>query len=152
MKKAGITFENLHITFLVENTQLSKDINVNSVFLIGFINEKIVTVLNERGWDIPGGHVEPTDLDFFSALQREVIEESGVSIEKAIPYALLQFKDRKETMLFYASNSCTRGKFIPSFDAIDSKIMSVDAFLSAYHGKKEVMKILINNALEYLKF
>lgn len=46
------------------------------VFALGFIGERIVLARHERrGWDIPGGHLEPNE-DFENGLLREVWEET----------------------------------------------------------------------------
>jgi 8-oxo-dGTP pyrophosphatase MutT (NUDIX family) len=59
--------------FKIEKIHSFKDISKNSitaVFSIGFIRGKVLSTLNERGWDIPGGHVHP-DEDLIQALLRE---------------------------------------------------------------------------------
>lgn len=32
---------------------------VSAVFLIAIRDDRILAIRNERGWDVPGGHVEP---------------------------------------------------------------------------------------------
>ena len=56
---------------------------VTAVFALGVKDGKMVLIDDEeRGWDIPGGHVEPGEtLD--QALRREVREEAGCEITGA---------------------------------------------------------------------
>jgi len=42
-------------------------------------NNKVLLLRNERGWDLPGGHVKEGE-DIVSGLKREVFEETGLSI------------------------------------------------------------------------
>lgn len=148
-KKNDLIFGNIHINFIA-NDQFIKKEKVSAVFLIGFINELLITGLNERGWDIPGGHVEPMDLDLFSALKRETLEESGVILKTAIPYAVLKFDDKEDIMIFYTSKDCIFDKFVPKEDAFEMKLMTIPEFIEKYYGKKDIMKLLINKALDIL--
>ena len=75
------------------------------------------------------------------------MEESGVTVKTAVPYALLRFEGRDDQMLFYASNDCTLGEFTPSPDAFERQLMATDEFISVYHWKKDVMELLIERAL-----
>lgn len=147
-----ITLDDINISFIKQdNLDLVKE-KISAVFLVGFINNgNIVTTLNERGWDIPGGHVEQTDSSLLEALKRETIEESGVTLVNAIPYALIRFKGSESQMLFYASNNCTSGKFTPSNDALDRKFMTIEEFIAVYYWKKDLMELLIKKAIEILR-
>ena len=42
-------------------------------------NGKVLLILNERGWDLPGGHIRQAE-NAVSALVREVFEETGLTI------------------------------------------------------------------------
>ena len=145
------TIDNLHIEFIAKDVPLPERKSVSAVFLVGFIDGQIIAARNERGWDIPGGHVEPDDADIFTALQREAMEESGVTIKTAIPYALLRFEGREDQMLFYASNDCTLGEFTPWSDAFERKLMATEKFIALYHGQKDVIELLIKRAFESLE-
>lgn len=45
---------------------------VSAVFLLAIKGDTILAVRNERGWDIPGGHVEPGE-SYPGALARELM-------------------------------------------------------------------------------
>lgn len=142
-----MTFDKLRIQYIDEE-HLPQEQSVSAVFLIGFINDQIIAARNERGWDVPGGHVEPEDANLLSALQREVSEETGVIINgPAIPFATLQFEGNNKQMLFYTSHDCQLNDFIPSQDALERNLIPIDDFISCYNWDKKVMKILIDRAL-----
>ncbi|MFA5781870.1 MAG: NUDIX domain-containing protein [Bacteroidales bacterium] len=146
-----ITLGQLHIQYIDEN-HLPQKQSVSAVFLLGFIDGQIIATRNERGWDVPGGHVEPGDTNLLSALQREVKEESGVIIDgQAIPFATLQFEGNDKQMLFYTSRDCRLSDFIPSQDAFERSLMRVDDFIACYNSDKKVIEILIARALTVLK-
>ena len=65
-----MTFGDLHVDFIFKDAPLPERKSVSAVFLVGFIDGQIIAARNERGWDVPGGHVEPSDPDLFAALQR----------------------------------------------------------------------------------
>ena len=75
--------------------------NITAVFLIAF-NEKneILSCRNERGWDVPGGHIEQKE-SLEEGLLREVQEETGASFNNPIPFALLTLEGVNKSMLFY---------------------------------------------------
>ncbi|WP_274361907.1 NUDIX domain-containing protein [Paenibacillus thermotolerans] len=55
---------------------------VTSAFVLAFKeNALIVTNLNDRGWDIPGGHIEAGETPV-QAVMRELYEETGAVIEE----------------------------------------------------------------------
>jgi 8-oxo-dGTP diphosphatase len=49
-----------------------------AVFLLAITDNSILAVQNERGWEIPGGHVEAEESPA-SAIARETLEEAGAS-------------------------------------------------------------------------
>ena len=77
----------MKITLISKGAEIKKE-EVSAVFLIGFIGDKIVACRNERGWDIPGGHLEDGE-EPIDGVRRETEEEAGVSFKDAIPYATL---------------------------------------------------------------
>lgn len=46
-------------------------------------NGKIVLTKTNRGWELPGGHIEVGET-IFDTLQRELIEETGFKYTKAV--------------------------------------------------------------------
>ncbi|MCX6756278.1 MAG: NUDIX domain-containing protein [Candidatus Nomurabacteria bacterium] len=147
LKKNEFLIENIHIR-IVEERSLPDSNTVSAVFLIGFIDDKIVAIRNERGWDIPGGHVETTDLDLIDSLKREVDEEGGATFENAKPFATMRFEGKEKVMLFYVSKDCKLSEFIPKEDAFERTLMTVTEFISKYNWKKDVIELLIKKAVE----
>ncbi len=96
---------------------------VSAVFLIAFNGEKILSIKNERGWDIPGGHMEPRET-LIEGLHREVIEEGGADFITAVPYAILLADWTEKVMLFYITDSFQLGEFVPSEDVLDRNTLS----------------------------
>ena len=45
-------------------------------------NSKVLLILNERGWDLPGGHIRQGE-NIISALLREVFEETGLTLSES---------------------------------------------------------------------
>ena len=125
-------------------------VKVKSVFLIGFIGDKIVAARNERGWDIPGGHLEEGE-DPMDGIRRESEEEAGVSFKNAIPYATLSLPHEEKYMLFFASNSCVLGDFTPKPDAFERDLLDVETLIERYHWDKDLLRDLIRKAQEVLK-
>lgn len=145
-KENEFIIDNINIKFIDENS-LPESKDITAVFLIGFIDGEIIAIKNERGWDIPGGHVELTDLSLKDALIREIDEEAGAFIKDAKPYAVIQFHEIEKAMLFYVSDNCNFIDFIPKKDSFERKLMPISDFIGKYNWKKSVIELLIKRAL-----
>lgn len=141
---------NINIRFINENS-LPDPKTVSAVFLVGFIDDKIIAAKNERGWDIPGGHVEVTDTDLVESLKREVDEESGAVVDNVKPFAVVKFEGKDKVMLFYASNNCQLVEFVPKEDALDRELMTISEFILKYNWRKDIIELLIKRALLVLE-
>ena len=139
---------------LIPKGSIIKKSEVSAVFLIGFIGEKIVACRNERGWDIPGGHLENEE-ELIDGLRREAEEEAGVSFVDAMPYAKSstsnkgKYKDKY--MVVFVSNSCKLEDFTPKPDALERDLLDTETLIERYHGEKDLLCDLIQKAQESLK-
>ena len=128
--------------FLENNEEPPRKETISAVFLVAFKDGKVLSTQNERGWDIPGGHLEG-DEDPFVALQREVLEEAGTVVESAKPYAVLSSSTSPKVMLFFSSNSITLVEFISSEDVLARDMLNPEELLSRYYGDKDLLQSLI---------
>lgn len=65
---------------LILDNELPPTHLITSAFALAFQGRSILmTNLNSRGWDIPGGHLEPGESPE-EAVRREVVEETGVQL------------------------------------------------------------------------
>ena len=128
--------------FLGNNEEPPLRENVSAVFLVAFQDGKLLSIQNERGWDIPGGHLEGQE-EPFTALQREILEEAGALVNSAKPYAVLSSSTSSKVMLFFASESITLVEFVPSEDALDRALLDPEELLARYYGDKDLLRSLV---------
>lgn len=77
-------------TRTVVTTELPDQSRITGAFVLAFVgNELVLTQLKERGWDIPGGHLEPGESPA-DAMKRELYEEAGAVIDQ---YGLLGYEE-----------------------------------------------------------
>lgn len=138
---------NLKVNFIDESSLPAKEI-VSAVFFIGFIENKVIAIRNERGWDIPGGHVEASDANLIEAIKREVEEEAAAVFQCIKPFATLTYSGKKHTMLFFTSKNCLLNNFISKKDVFERKLMTIPEFITKYNWKKQVIVPLIERALK----
>lgn len=118
---------------------------ISAVFLIAFDGDKILSARNERGWDIPGGHLEGEET-LLEGLHREIIEEAGADFENAQAFATLHADWTDKIMLFFVSNNFTLGVFEPTEDAFERDVLSIEELIERYHGDKKMLTLLIGGA------
>jgi ADP-ribose pyrophosphatase YjhB (NUDIX family) len=117
-------------------------INVSAVFITAFSHGRILAVRNERGWDIPGGYLEP-DESPQEALDRELIEEAAASVQWKVPYAILSNPRSDKIMLVFAGEGIALGEFAPRDDALGREMLTIDELIHRYYGDKNLLRDLI---------
>ena len=133
------------ITYTGENFILPSREFLSAVFLIAIKGTKILCIRNERGLDIPGGHIEPGETPQ-QALIREVYEEAGATFEGEKLFAIVEsdaqdhYKD--EVMLMYATKDFKLGEFIPSEDAFGREVLEIDEFSKRYTGNFDFSELI----------
>jgi 8-oxo-dGTP pyrophosphatase MutT (NUDIX family) len=128
---------------------LPDDQSVSAVFLIAVRDDCILAVRNERGWDIPGGHVEVGETPL-SALSREIMEEAAATFVWAEPFAVLRRRQRPDVMLFFTTSAFELSVFGPKPDALDRALLSPEDLLKLYNGPADVLQLLIRSARDRL--
>ncbi|MCP5095235.1 MAG: NUDIX domain-containing protein [Chloroflexi bacterium] len=123
-------------------------------------NRFLMTQLNARGWDIPGGHIEPGESPE-AAVRREVYEETAVYIKDLHLFAYDKFvihapepKGYKypfpiSYQAFYLGNVAASDTFTPNGEANARKLFSSDEVFNTQWGGKNPG--LFKAALEKIK-
>lgn len=124
------------VKYTDENTILPERRLQSAVFLIAIRNGvEMLAIENERGWDIPGGHLEG-DETTHEGLVREVLEEGGATFENEKLLAIIesdtQGKYKDKVMLVYYADNFELGEFTPSEDAFSREVIEVDEFIKRY--------------------
>ncbi len=123
------------IKYTDENTVFPKKELLSAVFLVALDGLRILAIQNERGWEIPGGHIEAGETHE-EALVREVAEEAGATFSDAKLLAIIEssnqdiYKDK--VMLIYATKNFKLGEFTPSEDAFEREVIEIEEFLNRY--------------------
>ncbi len=124
------------VKYANENTVLPERRLQSAAFLIAIKNSKeMLAIENERGWDIPGGHLEG-DETVHEGLVREVLEEGGATFENEKLLAIIesdnQDKYKDKVMLIYYADNFELGEFTPSEDAFSREVIEVEEFIKRY--------------------
>ena len=139
-----------------ENTILPDRELISAVFLIAIMNTKILAIKNDRGWDIPGGHLEGDETPK-EGLIREVLEEGGATFSSEKLFAIIesdnQGKYKDKVMLIYVADNFELGVFASSEDAISREVIEITEFVKRYSQSNASLdlKEMILSAQKYLK-
>ena len=109
---------------------------------------QILAIENRRGWDIPGGRVEPGETPEETVV-REILEEASVVVENPQLVYLQDFVDRGWHIAYYRCDVVEVKPFHAEFETSKREFMTIDDFLSCYGGEDLAeTKSLIEKALK----
>lgn len=105
--------------------------DVSAVIALVFDEDgKMLAVKNQRGWDFPGGHVEPGETPE-AALHREVLEEACAKIRNP---RLFMSASMERTMLFYIAEIAELRPFTGEYETTTRTFMTPEEFIVSYDG------------------
>jgi 8-oxo-dGTP diphosphatase len=125
-------------------TEVPTDKPVSAVFAFAYNQMgQLLVVRNERGWDIPGGHVEDGETPE-EALHREVAEEAFATIGNP---RLFVSANAEKHMLFYVADVTELQSFTAENETDQREFMHPTELVSLYGGgKPELMTQLLDLA------
>ena len=108
---------------------------------------KLVIIKNDRGYDVPGGHIEHNESPVV-ALHREIEEEAQATPDSPIPCWILcsDYNPKKITGILFFKSYCTLNNFEASDEISERKLLLPEQFLSCYHGNRQLMEYLLSNS------
>lgn len=108
---------------------------------------KLVIIKNERGYDVPGGHIEHDESPII-ALHREIKEEVSATLDNPTPCWLLSsdYNQKLPTGILFFKSYCSLNDFEASQEISERKLLLPEEFLKCYHGNKQLIEHLLGNA------
>lgn len=130
---------------MVDSEEALRSAAITAVFAVAINGDRVLAVRNERGWDIPGGHVEPNETAAV-AFHRELYEEAAAKVQSAIPVGTIARPHATQYMLVFAARGVTLGSFAPTGDALDRAMLPDDELLNRYYGDRKLLKQVLDAA------
>tara|TARA_R110000868_G_scaffold138329_1_gene352325 strand:+ start:44332 stop:44835 length:504 start_codon:yes stop_codon:yes gene_type:complete len=127
---------------------------ITAVSVIAFNDKKeiLCVSLEDRGLDIPGGHVESFDQNLRDTAVRETLEEAYVKITDVRPIALIRSDYYDDRVTYMAVSSAIVGEekvFEFEYESDGRLYMNKDDFLRVYKNfDPSIMKILVDSAYD----
>ena len=100
-----------------------------------YFEDKIIMIRTKRGWELPGGHIEPGE-SVKQALYREVHEETGVVASESRLFGYMKVTNKKERM-----NKATGIPF-PTLNYIPYFLLETDRIPDPHLGA-DVMEVAV---------
>jgi len=119
---------------------------------------KIVTVhVINRGYDIPGGHVDPGE-DAITAMEREAWEEATIRISHPVLLDVLHVSSENEAlglkekpyMLLYATKVASLDPFVPNSEVDERLQLAPKEFVDVYFADKSYSEVIVEKALSLI--
>ncbi len=134
------------VKYVNKDTTFPKKELLSAVFLIALDGSKILAVKNERGWEIPGGHIEEGETEE-EALIREVKEEAGASFHDQKLLAIIessnQDKYKDKVMLVYTTSNFKLEEFVTSEDSFEREVIEIEEFLQRYKEAVDLRELIL---------
>lgn len=127
---------------------------MTSVCAVAFTADGKIVIVNtaKRGWDLPGGHVEPHENNPVETLSRELMEEAGVTVAQPVLVEVIEsdfFDDKKSYMLIYSVLIRDMFDFKATNEISERRVASIEDFFASYEGSdKEFMRRTVLRAKE----
>lgn len=118
---------------------------------VGFISpvnnpNAYIVIENKRGWDIPGGHVEPDETPS-QAFEREVQEEACCTLLPDVSLvAVLKSNQDPTTGINVYSGTCKVGAFKQKFETKAMRFVTRSELVDIYFGDKELIQAMLTMA------
>jgi 8-oxo-dGTP pyrophosphatase MutT (NUDIX family) len=119
--------------------------NVTAVGVLPFTADGLLVAINHirRGYDMIGGHVEPSDVTPIETIKREAAEEAMITLKNLALIEVIAsdyFEDRTTYLLIYAAQVETVLPYVVNDETNERLVISIDAFLQKYTvGDKDLM-------------
>jgi 8-oxo-dGTP pyrophosphatase MutT (NUDIX family) len=130
---------------------------VTAVCVIPFLRSgEVVGIIERRGLDIPGGHVQDGETSIVAVGRREALEEAAITLGdlNLIGYLASPIKDEVNGTTYIAILTGLTLAVLPftsRYDANDRRIVNPDRFLADYRGgDSKTMRMLLDRARQVL--
>jgi 8-oxo-dGTP diphosphatase len=125
---------------------------ITSVHVVPFTSEGNIVSVNivNRGWDIPGGHVDQGESSPLDTLRREAREEASLSILEPVIVDVLALECKtldlktRPYMLIYVAEVAELNGFTPNDEVSQRLLMTPKMFVDSYFGNKAYAQALID--------
>ena len=122
-------------------------------------NELLLTNIDTRGWDLPGGHIEPDETPE-EAIARELHEETGMQVKHPRLIGYLKITNEKENernrkypkvscILVYKGYEATvDGNHSFQLEASESKFIPIDQLSQVHHNWNDAKAYVVDYAFK----